>query len=345
MHYIYPKPRTPNLICQGKDRRNSRAKPNKKDLQGRTDGFQLNSTRLEQTVDLTSLGINVDIEVTRSRRQTRNGLDIGSQSVKITSTGGHTDIPDGDGEAGGGTLKLGVVAERVLGLGNADGQVTEALASISVDLLLGELAELDVGGTVHFTGDLLDTLLDGVALNLIEKLLSLRVGLLASSNDSLSEVNSTLTTFSPMVGEHGVLGTSLDGLLADNLNLGRGVGRELVDGDDNGNTIRASVLDVLGEVHATSAQDLNVLLLVHRVEGRTGGNGGTTTVDLEGTDGSDNNDNVRHEAGGTALDVEETLATHGEVETGFGNDKARLGSVILIGLSTGKLESHLVGQD
>ena len=102
---------------------------------------------------------------------------------------------------------------------------------------------------------------------------------------------------------------------------------------------------MLGEVDATSAQDLNVLLLVHGVERRTGRDRRTTTVNLEGTDGSDNNDNVRHEAGGTALDVEETLATHGEVETGFSNDKARLGSIILIGLRTSKLEGHLVGQD
>ena len=188
-------------------------------------------------MNLTGLSINVHVEVTRSRRQTRNSLDIGGQGVEISSASGHTDIPDGDGEAGGGTLKIGVVAERVLGLGNADRQVAEALAGIGINLLLGELAELDVGSTVHVTGDLLDTLLDGVALNLIEKLLSLGVRLLASGNDGLGEVNSALATLGPVVGKHGVLSTGLDGLLTNNINLGLGIGRELVDGNDDRDTI------------------------------------------------------------------------------------------------------------
>jgi hypothetical protein len=36
---------------------------------------------LEETIDLAGLGINVDVEVTGSGRETRNGLDVGSESI------------------------------------------------------------------------------------------------------------------------------------------------------------------------------------------------------------------------------------------------------------------------
>lgn len=41
------------------------------------------STDLEQTVDLASLRVDIDVEVAGSGRQTRDGLDVGSEGVPI----------------------------------------------------------------------------------------------------------------------------------------------------------------------------------------------------------------------------------------------------------------------
>jgi hypothetical protein len=36
---------------------------------------------LEETIDLASFGVNVDVEVTGSGGETRNGLDVGSECI------------------------------------------------------------------------------------------------------------------------------------------------------------------------------------------------------------------------------------------------------------------------
>jgi hypothetical protein len=41
----------------------------------------LKETNLEETIDLASLGINVDVEVTGSGGKTRNSLDVGSECI------------------------------------------------------------------------------------------------------------------------------------------------------------------------------------------------------------------------------------------------------------------------
>jgi len=38
-------------------------------------------TILEETIDLAGLGVNVDVEVAGSGRETRNGLDVGSERI------------------------------------------------------------------------------------------------------------------------------------------------------------------------------------------------------------------------------------------------------------------------
>ena len=42
-------------------------------------------TRLKQAVDLTRLGVDVDIEIARSGRQARNGLDVSSKGITAAS--------------------------------------------------------------------------------------------------------------------------------------------------------------------------------------------------------------------------------------------------------------------
>lgn len=161
----------------------------------------------------------------------------------------------------------------------------------------------------------------------------------------MSEVNGALAAFGPVIGEDGVFGAGLDGFLADNFHFGGSVGGELVDGDDDGHAVGLGVGDVLGKVDAAGTEDLDVFLLVDGAEGSTGGDGGPAAVDLKGADGGDDDDDVGDEAGGAALDVEEALAAHGEVEAGFGDDKTGLGGVVLVGLGTRELEGHLVGED
>jgi len=68
-------------------------------------------TSLEQTLDLASLEIDVDVHVAGSGGQTRDGLDIGSQGVEVAGTGGHANVTNGDLEACGRTLESGVVRQ------------------------------------------------------------------------------------------------------------------------------------------------------------------------------------------------------------------------------------------
>jgi hypothetical protein len=44
-----------------------------------------NTISLKEAVDLASLGINIHIEISRSSRQTRNGLNVRSESVPETA--------------------------------------------------------------------------------------------------------------------------------------------------------------------------------------------------------------------------------------------------------------------
>lgn len=304
--------------------------------------FTINSLSLEKTINLSSLNINININIARCGRQSRNSLDIRSKRIQITSTDSQPNITDRNRETSWRTLQLRVVRKRVLGLGNANRQVAKALGSIGINLLLRQLRELHLLGTVHLLADSLHALLNS-ALSGVKELEVLL--LLASRDNSLSEINGTSTTLSPVVSGNSILSTSSLGLLADNLDLGLGVGLKLVDGDNDWDTVLLGVLNVLLEVDAALAENLGVLLGVDLVEWGTWGDWWTAAVNLQGTDSGDNDNTVWLEAGGSALDVEETLTAHGEIETSLGDNEAGLGVVVLIDLSTGKLESKLVSND
>lgn len=216
------------------------------------------------------------------------------------------------------------------------------MCSIGIDLLLRKLRELDLLRTIHLLANGLHALKDS-ALGVIEKLEFL--WLLAGLDNTLSEVNGSGTTLSPVVGLNGILGTSGESLLAESLDLGSSVALKLVDGDNDWDTVLLGVLDVLLEVDASLAEDVDVLLSVDLVEWSTWGDWWTTTVNLQGTDGSNNDNTVWLKARRSALDVEETLTTHGKVKTGLSDHEASLGVVVLVNLSTGKLESKSVGND
>jgi len=70
-------------------------------------------------------------------------------------------------------------------------------------------------------------------------------------------------------------------------------------------------------------------------------------MDLESTDSRNDNENIRNKTRCAALDVHETLTTHGEVETCLGDDEADLlvALGILFRLGTSELESDTVSDD
>lgn len=107
----------------------------------------------EKTIDLSSLSIDVNIEVTRCCGKTRNGLDICRKSVKIPSTSSEPDVPDWDGETSWRTLESWVVTETVLSLRDAEGEVAEALLDIGIDLVEPMLvfAYLNTAGEIIVT--------------------------------------------------------------------------------------------------------------------------------------------------------------------------------------------------
>jgi hypothetical protein len=141
-------------------------------------------------------------------------------------------------------------------LGHADGEGRVALSGVGRDLGLGSLGDVDAVGTVHFLCDGLDLLLDrelGVVYTLSKALWQKRPGqqgsskyrgrrkarrrrkgeertkvvevvvLLASLDDGVGEVDGSLTTLGPVVGGDGLVGTGVEGVLLDELELGLSV--------------------------------------------------------------------------------------------------------------------------
>lgn len=85
----------------------------------------------------------------------------------------------------------------------------------------------------------------------------------------------------------------------------------MVDSDNDLETVLLGVLNVLAQVGTTLFEELEVLLLVDISQGLSGGDGGSTSVHLEGSNGSDDNDRVRLESRYSALDVAELCVEGG----------------------------------
>jgi hypothetical protein len=205
------------------------------------------------------------------------------------------------------------------------------LTSVQVDLLPGLLAELDAVSPVHLLGDDLDLLVE----RQVDVVQELELGLaLAGLDDSLGERDGTLTTTSPVVGWDGLVGAGRQGVVLDELELGGGVvteqmwetsgkqvdkgvfgkhSRELVDGDNDLEAELFGVLNVLAQVGATLLEKLEVLFLVHVGERLSRGDGRTTTVHLQRSDGGNDDDGVGLEARLAALDVAELCERTGSI--------------------------------
>ncbi|KMU80211.1 hypothetical protein CISG_08317 [Coccidioides immitis RMSCC 3703] len=96
------------------------------------------------------------------------------------------------------------------------------------------------------------------------------------------------------------------------------------------------------QVDATSSEKLDVLISVGFWKWCTRSDVGSTAVNLESAHSSHDNDGIWDKAGRAAFDVEETLATHGEVESSFSDNKASLSFMVFIRLGTRQFERELV---
>ncbi|KAI6748789.1 hypothetical protein HG531_007736 [Fusarium graminearum] len=106
-----------------------------------------------------------------------------------------------------------------------------------------------------------------------------------------------------------------------------------------------SVANLLIATTTGIPNDLALAICFLRAEGSTRGDRGGTSVDLESSDcGNDDND-VWNESRGTALDVEESLTSHGEVKASLSDDKSGLFLMVFISFGTGKLQCKLVSKN
>jgi hypothetical protein len=81
--------------------------------------------RLEQTGDVTSLWVQVDIVESRTSGKTGHGGHVSDQGVDKVGSRRQPDLVDGQGEAGRDTLLGRVIGQGQSGLGHTDGKVTE----------------------------------------------------------------------------------------------------------------------------------------------------------------------------------------------------------------------------
>jgi len=91
------------------------------------------SCRLEKSVDLFRVRIDVDVVDAGAGRQAGHGRHGPDEREEEARTDGSSDVTDGQGEPRGRALDGGVGGEGVLGLGHADGKVVEALTRVAVD--------------------------------------------------------------------------------------------------------------------------------------------------------------------------------------------------------------------
>src|SRR6185437_6055438 len=79
--------------------------------------------------------VDVDADGGGLAGQAWHGAHVAADQVDEAGADTCLGLPDGEAEAGGGTLQVGVVTQAVLGLGDADREVAEAVLLVAVELL------------------------------------------------------------------------------------------------------------------------------------------------------------------------------------------------------------------
>ena len=223
-------------------------------------------------------------------------------------TGGNLELAHGDAEVLGRAQSLGVIAEAVLGLGDAHRQVTKAVLAQLGELALGSRRKVDAIGAVDLGGNGLQGV-GHIGTVLVGKLELAR--LLNQAHDLISQVECALAALGPNLGQLNV-DAELLALGLDERKFGLGVRREAVDGDHAGKTIDVlDVVDVTQQVGHAGLKGLEVLVVEVGL--------GDTAVVLKRAGSGDNHDSAGANARHAALDVQELLGTKVGAKAGLGN--------------------------
>mmetsp|Transcript_48218 Transcript_48218/g.121354 ORF Transcript_48218/g.121354 Transcript_48218/m.121354 type:complete len:586 (+) Transcript_48218:36-1793(+) len=288
---------------------------------------------LKETHNIASFHVDIDIEKAGSCGQARHCAHGTNERVEETSANTGANVTHGQSEAGGHTDELGIVGEREMGLSHAERKRGESLSSVLFDARLSLLAVADTGGTVDACGDLVHLLLDGQ----LQRVEELKVGLgLTGSHQRLCQIHHTSTALGPVLTAVGTHGTCLGGVLTNQRDLGIAVAAEAVHSHQHFDTEQTQVLDVLGEVGATVAHQIQVLIGVGGGQRRTRHHARSTTVHLERTHSHHQHGSVWHQTTVATLDIEELFGSDVSTETSLRHHEA---------IFTNQLESNLVRQN
>ena len=159
-------------------------------------------------------------------------------------------------EAGGPVAQQGIVRQRQVRLGHADGRGAQAQLLDPLQVLARLRLEVDAGRAVELRGDGLDLLHDRRAGGRQEVE---RVRLVARRDDGVGQVHGAgASVGEPGVHDHG-LGAGLERQLLDQRGLGRRVGREAVDRHDARQPVLPDDLHVRRQVVGALPQRIEIL--------------------------------------------------------------------------------------
>mmetsp|Transcript_18917 Transcript_18917/g.38852 ORF Transcript_18917/g.38852 Transcript_18917/m.38852 type:complete len:357 (-) Transcript_18917:784-1854(-) len=235
--------------------------------------------------------------------------------------------------SGGNPLGRRITAERILSLGDANRKIAKAIFLVLFDLLVGQVRKVNSVGTIDFSADRFDLLLDA-CIQIVQKLKIGFVVFLTGFCDCISEVCGTRSTLGPVIGQHCIKGSGFHRRRLHDIDFGVGVRFELVDGDNDIDTELSSVFDVLLQIDASLFQQLDVFFRVFFLEGFAGRYWRTATVHFQGTDGCNNHGRFWFQSAVPALDVEKFFHPDVSPESSLGDTKA---------LGSHQLEGDLVG--
>ena len=94
-------------------------------------------------------GIDVDSSRCGFGWERRHGLDVTGEGIDVASSSGQANASDRKPKAKRSTEQRGVVRERILSFGDADGELIESLQVKTLELPSGVRRKLDSVGAVH----------------------------------------------------------------------------------------------------------------------------------------------------------------------------------------------------
>src|SRR5680860_498021 len=241
----------------------------------------------------------------RPFRQARHGHHLTTHRHHTTPPRRYTHLSHIQAPTTRPTPLLLVVGQGCLSLRHADGQISIPILSIALNRLLGLRSVVHAIRTVDLLRDRLNLFHYGL-IQLIQEL-EVRV-FFAHAYNLFRQSPAAFTTLGPYLREHD-LGTHFTDLLIQEIQLLLSVVREAVDRNDHGDAKALDVLHVLLQVIQTLAQRIHVLCLqIFKLH---------SAVHLQSSHRSHKDHRIRHQAGVTALDVEELLCSKIRRKTGF----------------------------